>query len=198
MRQIALDQIRYMEEILSDMLTYSRPDAIKPQWLSVEKIIDTAIGLAQKKIDTFKVDLHTFYQPGMPTVYADPNKLRQVFSNLIVNAAQATSCAEKPQIIIEVMIELGPRGTGLRIDICDNGCGIDPKIAAKLFDPFYTSRAQGTGLGLAIVKRIIEQHKGSIMLHNNEPQGACASIVLPTSFQSPEHSGDSQLEEEER
>jgi PAS domain S-box-containing protein len=198
LRQIALDQIRYMEEILSDMLTYSRPDAIKPQWLSVEKIIDTAIGLAQKKIDTFKVDLHTFYQPGMPTVYADPNKLRQVFSNLIVNAAQATSCAEKPQIIIEVMIELGPRGTGLRIDICDNGCGIDPKIAAKLFDPFYTSRAQGTGLGLAIVKRIIEQHKGSIMLHNNEPQGACASIVLPTSFQSPEHSGDSQLEEEER
>ena len=183
LRAISLEQIRYMEEILSDMLTYSRPDALKPEWLSIEKVMDMAIGLAQRKIDELGVSLVAHYQPGLPTLYGDATKLHQVFSNLLINAAQATESCDDPEVIIEVMLELGPTGTGIRIDICDNGSGIDPEDQERLFEPFFTTRAQGTGLGLAIVKRMVEQHHGRIEIRANEGDGTCASIVLPTTPQ---------------
>ncbi|QYZ65097.1 MAG: histidine kinase [Gammaproteobacteria bacterium (ex Lamellibrachia satsuma)] len=194
LRQISLSQVRYMEEILSDMLTYSRPDAINPEWISLEKVIDTAVGLAQRKIEEHGVNLQTFYQPGLPTIFGDANKLRQVFSNLIVNAAQATDGVEDPKTSIEAMVELGAKGTGLRIEICDNGCGIDSIDRTKVFEAFYTTRAQGTGLGLAIVKRIVDQHHGTIELHPNEPNGTCLSIIIPTTPQSPEMVGNRPVE----
>ncbi len=180
LRAISLEQIRYMEEILSDMLTYSRPDALKPEWLTVEKVMDMAIGLAQRKIDETGVELITNYQPGLPTLHGDATKLRQIFSNLLANAAQATENCEKPEVTVDVMLDLGDTGTGIRIEIRDNGCGITPKDQERLFEPFFTTRAQGTGLGLAIVKRMVEQHQGSIELLANKEGGTCASIVLPT------------------
>ncbi|HIP52642.1 MAG TPA: PAS domain-containing sensor histidine kinase [Chromatiales bacterium] len=180
LRQISLEQIRYMEEILSDMLTYSRPDAIKPEWISLEKTIDAAIGLTQREIDDYKVRIRTHYQQGLPTIFADANKLRQVFSNLISNAAQATRDAEDPEVQLDTMVNLGPNGTGLSIEICDNGCGIDEEEKERIFEPFYTTHAQGTGLGMAIVKRIIDQHHGSIRVYANKPRGTCVAVVLPT------------------
>ncbi len=180
LRQIALEQIRYMEEILSDMLTYSKPAAIKPDWISPEKTIDAAIGLTQRRIDDYKVKIRTAYQAGLPTIFADANRLRQVLSNLISNAAQATRQSETPEIRISAKVDLGPAGTGLSIEICDNGCGIPENERQKVFEPFYTTHAQGTGLGLAIVKRIIDQHQGSIRVSPNAPQGTCITLVIPT------------------
>ncbi|MCF6280848.1 MAG: PAS domain S-box protein [Candidatus Polarisedimenticolaceae bacterium] len=183
LRAISLEQIRYMEEILSDMLTYSRPDALKPEWLTIDKVMDMAVGLIQRKFDELGVDLTTHYQPGLPTLHGDATKLRQIFSNLLINAAQATENCARAEVSIDVMLELGPTGTGIRIDICDNGCGIVPEDRERLFEPFFTTRAQGTGLGLAIVKRMVEQHHGTIEMLANKTGGTCASIVLPTTPQ---------------
>ncbi len=179
LRLISLEQIRYMEEILSDMLTFSRPDALKPEWMSIEREIDLAVNLSKRRIDEDDILLETNFHPGLPTLYGDPTKLRQVFGNLISNAAQATEGIHKPQVTIDVMVELGQIGTGIRIEICDNGCGIEPDEHEKLFEPFFTTRAKGTGLGLAIVKRILDQHHATIELLPNEPQGTCVAVVLP-------------------
>ncbi|MCU7813194.1 MAG: PAS domain S-box protein [Candidatus Thiodiazotropha sp. (ex Notomyrtea botanica)] len=175
----SLEQIRYMEEILSDMLSFSRPDALKPEWLTIEKLIDMAITLNHRRLDEFQVELNTHYQPGLPTFHGDATKLRQVFSNLIANAAQSTEEIHRPCIDINVMVELGSLGTGLRVEVCDNGCGLDPEEASRIFEPFYTTRAKGTGLGLAIVKRILDQHQASIEIYKNSPQGTCVIVVLP-------------------
>ncbi len=177
--QISLEQIRYMEEILSDMLSYSRPDALKPEWIPIDKVIDLAIGMSQRRQHKKKITLHTQYHSGLPTIYADATKLRQLFSNLIANAFQATADSENPQISIEAMIELGHEGTNVRIDICDNGCGISKADRKRIFEPFFTTRAKGTGLGLAIVKRILEQHQASILVSGNTPTGTCISVILP-------------------
>lgn len=183
LREISLEQIRYMEEILSDLLTFSRPGALKPEWVTIERLIDVAVGIAQRKLDEFNIHITTRYHPGMPTLWGDATKLRQVFSNLISNAAQATEGVENPTISIDAMLELGPQGTGIRVEICDNGCGIEAKEREKLFEPFYTTRAKGTGLGLAIVKRILEQHQARIEIFSREPRGSCFSVVLPVSPQ---------------
>ncbi|MET0003013.1 MAG: PAS domain S-box protein [Candidatus Thiodiazotropha sp.] len=179
----SLEQIRYMEEILSDMLTYSRPDALKLEWLTIDKIIDMAISLSQRRIDENRIKLVINYHPGLPTLYADATKLRQVFSNLISNAAQSTESSNDPMVVIDVMLELGLEGTAIRIEICDNGCGIDKNEREKIFEPFFTTRAKGTGLGLAIVKRILDQHQANISVTDNTPCGSCVTVVIPVRHQ---------------
>ncbi|WP_457676914.1 PAS domain S-box protein [Thiolapillus sp.] len=176
---ISLEQIRYMEEILSDMLSYSRPDALKPEWIPMDKVIDLAVSMSQRRQYKKKIHLYTQYHSGLPTIHADPTKLRQVFSNLISNAFQATLGSDHPEVSIEAMIELGDEGTSVRVDICDNGCGISREERQRIFEPFYTTRAKGTGLGLAIVKRILDQHKATIEVSDNQPRGTCFSVVLP-------------------
>ncbi len=182
LHQIALERVRYMEDILADLLTYSRPDALKPEWIAIDKLMETAISLAQKRIDEYGVEVVTHFRPGLPTLHGDSTKLRQVFSNLIINAAQATEgiARGQAQVSIHTRLELAPAGSRIQVDICDNGRGIDPGLQEQLFDPFFTTRASGTGLGLAIVKRILDQHGGDIVLRSGEMKGTCAVVTLPT------------------
>lgn len=180
---IALEQVRYMEEMLADLLTYSRADTLKPEWLSIDRLLDTAVGVVQKKIDEFGVRISTSCQPGLPTICADATKLRQVFSNLIINAAQATE--QKPpaerRVEIRTRFLLTGEGPRIQVEVLDNGRGIDPAQHDNLFEPFFTTRAKGSGLGLAIVKRIIEQHRGSVRLLPRKGGGTRALVTLPTS-----------------
>ncbi len=179
---IALAQVRYMEDMLADLLTYSRPDTLKPEWLTIDKLLDTTIGLIQRKVEQYGVEIATRYQPGLPTLYADATKLRQVFSNLLVNALQATG--ERPEkerrIAVHARFLLTEQGPRIQVEIHDNGAGIDPAQQEHLFEPFFTTRAKGSGLGLAIVKRIIEQHHGQVRLQRREGGGTCAVVILPT------------------
>ncbi len=181
--QIALDQIFYMENILTDMLTYARPEAVKTDWVSLDKLLDVTLGSLQKRIDEARVEVAVRYQSGLPTVPADANKLRQVFSNLIINALQ--SVEQKPvgerHLYISTMLQLAESGTAIQVEICDDGAGLDESETEKLFEPFFTTRTRGTGLGLAIVRQIVEQHGGSVTLQQRAAGGACALVVLPTS-----------------
>ncbi len=182
LKQIALEQVRYMEELMSDLLSYSRPDALKPEWLNLDKLLDTAVLLAQKQIDEHQVQVKTSYQSGLPTLHGDADKLRRAFSNIIVNAVQATEGIKgrSPQVNISTRLELGDDRPRIRVEICDNGCGIEPGQEDNLFEPFFTTRAKGTGLGLAIVKRIIDQHRGHVQFRPAGSTGTCVVIVLPT------------------
>jgi len=179
---IALDQVRYMEGIINDLLSYSRPDDIKLEWISIDTLVNQTLLLAQRQIDESKVRIKTWFQNGLPTLHGDADKLRQVFTNLIINALQATEgiTDRTPEITVTTHLQLGEDHPMIRVEICDNGCGIDPQQLQKCFEPFYTSRAKGTGLGLAIVKRIVDQHNGTIQLQSAETGGTCAIVTLPT------------------
>lgn len=179
--QISMDQIRYMEEILTDLLTYSRPDALKPEWINLDKLLDTTLSSLQKQIDESRVAVKAHYQSGVPTVHGDPVKLRQAFSNLIVNAVQACESREgdTPEVSLSVRLALVESGAKVQVEVVDNGPGIAPEMLDKLFEPFFTTRAKGTGLGLAIVKRIVDQHGGEVALESLPDQGTRALVTLP-------------------
>lgn len=181
LQQIALEQVHHMEEILSDMLTYSRPESPEPEWLSVERVLDAAALVAQKCITEHRVRLTRRYRTALPMILADAAKLRQAFANLLENAAQATEGVTGREHEIEVAtdLELGADGPWIRVEICDNGVGLAPEHEKRLFEPFYTTRAQGTGLGLAIVRRVVELHGGSVTLHQPSETRTCAKILLP-------------------
>lgn len=180
--QISQEQERYMEEVLADLLSYSVPDALRQEWLNVDKLLDSAVMISQKQIEEHGVRVTCHYQPGLPVLYGDANKLRQAFVNLIVNGAQAT--AERadalPALVIDARLCLAVENRpSIQVEICDNGPGIASEHLDKLFEPFFTTRAQGTGLGLPIARRIIDQHQGSIDLQQETPRGTRVTVVLP-------------------
>jgi signal transduction histidine kinase len=181
LNQIALEQVRAMEHVLTELLLYSRPDPLRPEWLAIDRLLEGAVRLAQREIAHYQVTVATRYQPGLPTLHGDGNQLRQAFRNLIANAAQATE--GKPsgarQVEIQTHIWLAGEAPAIIVEISDNGRGIPPESLAQVFDPFYTTRAQGTGLGLPIAKRIIEQHHGRLQLQAAQPGGTRAVVMLP-------------------
>ncbi|MCU7835891.1 MAG: PAS domain S-box protein [gamma proteobacterium symbiont of Taylorina sp.] len=184
---ISMEQVHYMESILSDLLSFSRPDQLNTEWLSVDQLIDTSLVSVQTKIDSNQIIVKKDYQTGLPTIFADKTKLRQVFSNLIINALQAFNSQpgdkqkEQNIILIIVSLKITQLGPKLEIKIIDNGSGIDKETQEKVFEPFFTTKAKGTGLGLAIVQRIIEQHKGQITIHSMIEEGTEVTIMLPIS-----------------
>jgi signal transduction histidine kinase len=108
-------------------------------------------------------------------VEGDEVLLRQAFSNLCRNALEACT-AVRPHIVVEGARE----GHGvLRVSVSDNGPGLDPKVADRIFRPFFTTKARGTGLGLALVQKIIVTHNGRIHAGNSASGGACMTVTLP-------------------
>ena len=184
---IGLEQISYMEHILSDMLTYTRPEALSTDWLTIDKLLDGTLSMLRRKLDEHGATVEFDYESGLPSFPGDSTKLRQVLSNLIMNAAQ--SMDDNPpgerQISIHCDQALYESGNYLRVLIRDQGKGLSGVESEQLFEPFYTTRTKGTGLGLAIVRQIVEQHRGRVSLHNQPPRGARALVMLPTV---PEHS----------
>jgi signal transduction histidine kinase len=121
----------------------------------------------------------------------DSDQMKQVFWNLLINAAQAMSDGGDIRIRIEkgkhalggknVPWSLLNKGKGwVRISISDSGQGIPPEEREKIFEPFFTTKETGTGLGLSIVHRIIENHHGIIKVESDVGKGSTFTIFLPT------------------
>jgi len=103
----------------------------------------------------------------------DPEQLKQVLLNLLMNANQAM-----PHAGI-VLLEAQRRGTSVDIDVHDQGCGIDEENLDRIFDPFFTTKGNGTGLGLSVAHQIVSQHSGTLTIVRNSPQGVTMRVSLP-------------------
>jgi signal transduction histidine kinase len=106
-------------------------------------------------------------------VQADAARLRQILANLLENAARAGALA--------VRIEAAASGGCARVEVRDDGPGVDAAVRERLFDPFVSGRARGAGLGLAIARRIAERHGGALELADPGPPGAAFALTLPLS-----------------
>ena len=114
--------------------------------------------------------------PDLPQIIGDPGQLQQVFTNLLLNAADAMSGAG----VITITSRAGAwRRRGLQF--CDSGCGIPEEIRDKIFEPFFTTKppGKGTGLGLSIVYGVIQRHGGSIQAYSPPGGGTIFTVTLP-------------------
>jgi CheY-like chemotaxis protein len=123
------------------------------------------------------------------SVYADPGQIGQVISNLLINAAQASSEGDNVRVTAANIVADNEEIAGLApgryvvITIQDHGVGIAPENMAKIFDPYFTTKDYGTGLGLTISYSIIRKHNGHIMLNSRLGEGTTFNIYLPASFE---------------
>jgi two-component system sensor histidine kinase PilS (NtrC family) len=173
------DEATAAEELLSRFLNFARPLDLLPEPVDIKELINFdprgAIRPLSDDINiVFRVDDH------IPPINADPALIRQALSNLILNACEAMP--EGGELIIDISLEskhIEGRHDELLISVIDSGNGIDPEIKSKMFNPFFSTKAEGTGLGLALVKKIVTLHQGWIEVQSKPRKGTRITLHLP-------------------
>ncbi|HDR15581.1 MAG TPA: histidine kinase [Desulfobacteraceae bacterium] len=175
---VIYEEIRHTDTIVQNFLEFSRPPKLQIQTISPSEIVDFAVQLMAHRIESYGVRLDIKRNSLMPPVAADPEQLKEVIVNIIVNACEAMQGGGR----IVIAEELGfdeKLGDAVYIHIEDNGPGISPKSRHKVLQPFFTTKEEGTGLGLSIAVRIVEEHKGRLTFKSKEFNGTTFTIVLP-------------------
>jgi C4-dicarboxylate-specific signal transduction histidine kinase len=156
----------------------------RTDWLDLNETILEVLALTQYELRRNDVVLETRLAERVPRVQGDKVQCQQVLLNLIVNAIEAMSeIGQRPRELTILSAAEGP--DAVRVEVRDTGTGVDSERAARLFEPFYTTKAEGLGIGLSISRSIIEAHGGRLTAAENAPHGAVFSIWLPVQEQMP-------------
>ncbi|MBS1269246.1 MAG: Sensor protein kinase WalK [Gammaproteobacteria bacterium] len=172
-------QVESMKVMVNAFSNYAQPSEQKFESLALNQLIRDVAELFVSEAQPSLI--HFDLEPGLPSITADPGRLRQVLNNLILNAKDATSDVEKPEIKIRTRYIEENKHCYVELTISDNGYGFTEEDQSRLFEPYVTTKDEkGTGLGLAVVKRIVEEHGGLVWLDSAvQAGGAVATITLP-------------------
>jgi signal transduction histidine kinase len=150
----------------------------------LNEAVADVIGLTRSEAEKHRVSVQARLAPDLPPVEGDRVQIQQVVLNLIVNAIEAMRDAKDHRRELQLSTEADPAG-GVRLAVRDSGPGLDPAGLERLFEAFYTTKAEGMGMGLAICRSIIEAHGGRLWACANEPKGAVFQFVLPANGGAP-------------
>jgi signal transduction histidine kinase len=162
--------------IVEELLDYARPSADNRGQIDARGIADGVIDFLFRREAPETLRIEKDYAGHLPGVTADAGQIKQALLNVLMNARQALP-AEGGTIRVSIRPDTDRGVVTIRID--DTGCGIEPDDTAKVFNPFFTRRHGGTGLGLSITKRIIEDHRGTVVLTSRRGKGTSVEIALP-------------------
>jgi two-component system, NtrC family, nitrogen regulation sensor histidine kinase GlnL len=179
-------EAKRVDGLVRELLDLARPAALAAGPVNVHTLLGDVLLLARGMPGADAVAFVQRYDPSLPHLHGDREKLTQVLLNLVRNAVEAVQGTDRPEIALETSVasqrlrSAGGRTRPLaRVAVVDNGPGIAEPMLPRLFTPFATSKAHGTGLGLAISRRIVEAHGGRIEVKNRAAGGAEASVYLP-------------------
>ncbi len=162
-----------IDAVIRDYLTFARLPKIVPQPHRLHEYLDQKLSLTEEKLAADNVRWMKDYDPSIEWVNLDPAQMWQVVLNLIRNACEAMPEGG------ELKVRTRRDAEDIHIAISDTGGGISDADAAKMFTPFFTTKAQGTGLGLALSQQIVAEHGGRLTCHSSAGAGATFTISLP-------------------
>jgi signal transduction histidine kinase len=185
--------IHHLNNLVVDVTQFSREKSLTLSEVELGKLMESSVELVTDKLQEKGIRIEKNYSPEAITGQWDEDQLRQVFVNLIGNAADAS--ANNSKVVISTSIERSDSGRSARsnshqerhadtdrvarVVIRDHGAGMDEQTSARIFEPFFTTKRRGTGLGLAVVKKIIDLHNGSIRVKSEKSKGTTFVIELP-------------------
>ncbi len=164
--QIIVREVRRMEEMLGNILDFSKKQMLCLVDCRLEEILEEVLTLESEPLQRASIVLQKEILEGLPPIQGDEQKLRQVMLNLVANARQ--SMAPGGVLTVRAYASLLRGEPAVALEVEDTGGGIEPSVMRNIFNPFFTTRQDGTGLGLSIVHRIIEHHHGDIEVQNGE------------------------------
>jgi two-component system, LuxR family, sensor kinase FixL len=176
-REIAAEGLRAGEIIrrLRRMVRLDAPDTRTR--IDLNELVEELRSLLESDARAHDAHLRIELDSGLPEVTGNGLQLQQVVLNLVRNAFEAL--LDRPSATRHVTVSTGVADDGIEIRVDDNGPGIDPGIAGKLFDPFSTTKATGTGLGLSMCRTIVQSHGGNISTNKLNPHGTRFVVRLP-------------------
>jgi len=170
--QTIVSQVAAMKHMVDDFAIYARqPRPGQMQNVDLAALLLDVLALYDNLRPLVALSL-----PEIPVVIqGEPTRLRQVFHNLLQNAVDAQAAVAEPRFVIA----LSAAGGEATLSFSDHGPGFEMDVIAHALEPYVTTKAKGTGLGLAIVKKIVEEHRGRVILENTPPRGARVTLVFP-------------------
>jgi two-component system, NtrC family, nitrogen regulation sensor histidine kinase NtrY len=171
-----LAEIQNLKNIIGRFSEFSKMPHPRFQDVSLNDIVTGVMRLFQAQLssgDQLAIKSHLELQPDLPQVAADPDLLHRAISNLVLNAMDAMPQGGTLSIRTRAI------DAGVQLEVTDTGTGLTPEECARLFTPYYTSKAHGTGLGLAIVQSVVTDHDGRISVESSAGRGTTFRMQLP-------------------
>jgi two-component system nitrogen regulation sensor histidine kinase GlnL len=183
--QLIVREVDRIRTLVDDLMVFHQGEALNLEPTNIHRVLDDVLELLSMDPLAAGVKLSRSFDPSIPDLRADPDRLIQVFLNLGRNALQALE--GKGTLTVETRISLDQRlpsseGTSLlTVQVCliDDGPGIQPEVLEQLSTPFYTTRRGGTGLGLALSRHWVARHGGALRIESEPGEGTRARVLLP-------------------
>ncbi len=184
--EIALKETERLNMIITTFLRYARPMPLNKKRCSLHDLLEDTLSLLRNSPDyRDHISLVTKFTKGKVWMMMDPDQMKQVFWNLVLNAIEAMP--QGGQLTIETrrpkttprFADHQPTPSIVEVRFVDTGVGINPKDLERIFYPFFTTKQKGSGLGLSIVHRIVEEHGGQILVESKPGQGTTMTLRLP-------------------
>ncbi len=173
--KMAQEEVERLISTVQRMLDFYRPTPEQHHATDVHQVIEDVLALTDKRLLRGRVRVRRVFGTNLPLLNAIKNQLKQVFLNLVINAAEAMPNGGE----LRITTSLSADGKWVSVAFQDQGVGLSSKAMGHLFEPFYTTKSGGTGLGLSVSYGIIEQHGGTIDVESAEGKGSCFTIRLP-------------------
>jgi signal transduction histidine kinase len=176
------NEVKRLDKMTVDFLSFSRQRNPELVLVNINELIDDSIRILKLEIGNLKIKLIKEFQEDLPMIKGDPELLKQVITNLIINAMDKTYNSENKIIEIKTIL----RDDFINIEITDNGEVIPEENIEKILKPFFTTKKNGSGLGLPISMRIIKLHGGTINVYSKDNKTAFI-VAIPKAFRVPKN-----------
>ena len=172
-----IQDVTRASEIIGRIRALFKKGEPQREWVDVNEVIREMISLLRSEAGRYSISIHTELAPDLPNVRADRVQLQQVFLNLMLNGIDAMNEGNVAGDLT-IKSQRNPEDQVL-VSVSDNGVGLPPEQADKVFDAFFTTKSEGTGMGLSISRSIIESHGGRLWATGNSDRGATFQCTLP-------------------
>jgi len=184
---VLLNEVDRVNRIIESLLDLARPIQLRAVPLNLHQLLERVTLLNEESARERSATLIRRYDPSLPPILGDEDRLLQVFHNLVRNGLDAMERGGR--LTLTTRVSLNPLfgkmdlGAGQRsmveAQVTDEGAGIPEAIRARIFDPFFTTKDRGLGLGLSICHRILDEHRGAIQVESAPGRGTSVTCFLP-------------------
>jgi signal transduction histidine kinase len=173
-RDLSLGELRRVTDLIADLLALGKSRTAERRALDVAATLEPVVRLMESTAKKRQIELAVDIDPRLPSVWADPDQLKQIGLNLLLNAIDSSVAGGR----VRLEVRHAP-GDGVALAVRDEGAGIPAEQLETIFNPFFTTKETGTGLGLTLVHQMVVEHGGEITVESEVGRGSTFRVTLP-------------------
>jgi signal transduction histidine kinase len=173
-RDLSLGELRRVTDLIADLLALGKSKTAERRAVELAPTLEPVVRLMESTARKREVEVAATFEPELPAVWGDPDQLKQIALNLLLNAIEMSSKGGR----VELDVRRRPE-EGVVLEVRDQGPGIPEDRLETIFHPFFTTKETGTGLGLTLVHQMVVEHGGEIEVESEVGQGTIFRVELP-------------------